>query len=415
MVAPDNTAASPPRGDAASRLSEVLPGFSYPQPLYADALDSLVPVIVHEYAAGLASAYLGRIAATIERSSQDLVAYLSSWVAAPLESVGDRRVGTPVPGWDYAFGDAYRTLMNVGGNHTWVSASIAAHLGACGVPGSWSIHLEEPFRMRWGNWLLPPAEYLSVKAESTSALVEYAGPGGSGEASFFVSDNQWNATGARELGRVGTHGINFTVLVSDALTMRDYEDLTDRAVSSLDPMIFRVFTEAIDILDEYTPQYLPWVARTLHQLFLLTPRPGKVESGSVEHYLGLVHLTAHGEPLPVAELLVHEATHQYMNVLAKLGPLDDGTDEQMYWSPAVETVRPVSKIVAAFHAFGNVLLFYRWCRENGLANRKECDRQEALLGGWMRDLIPPVTDNPALTETGNALCKPLLERLRDSS
>jgi HEXXH motif-containing protein len=172
-----------------------------------------------------------------------------------------------------------------------------------------------------------------------------------------------------------------------------------------------VFADALALLHRFTPEYLPWIDRTVHQLFLLSPRPSKVESGSVEHYLGLVHLTAHGEPLPVAELLLHEATHQYMNVLAKLQPLDDGTDDRLYWSPAVETDRPVSKIIAAFHAFGNVLLFYRWCRERGLPNAAECDRQEALLGGWMEHLVPPVVDNPAITDTGNALCQPLLEML----
>jgi HEXXH motif-containing protein len=176
--------------------------------------------------------------------------------------------------------------------------------------------------------------------------------------------------------------------------------------------MFDVFAEALDLLAEYAPEYLPWVGRTLHQLFLLRPRPSKVESGSVEHYLGLVHLTEHPEPLTVAELLVHEATHQYMNVLTKLRPLDDGTDERLYWSPAVDKNRPVSKIVAAFHAFGNVLLLYRACRERGLPNRQECDRQDALLGGWMHHLVPPIVDNPALTETGNGLCRPLLERLR---
>jgi HEXXH motif-containing protein len=172
-----------------------------------------------------------------------------------------------------------------------------------------------------------------------------------------------------------------------------------------------VFADAFALLSEFAPEYLPWIARTIHQLFLLSPKPSKVESGSVEHYLGLVHLTAHGEPLPVAELLLHEATHQYMNVAAKLMPLDDGTDERRYWSPAVETQRPVAKIIAAFHAFGNVLLFYRRCAERGLPDQRECQRQEVLLGGWMENLVPPIRDNPAMTAVGNGLCRPLLREL----
>ena len=67
----------------------------------------------------------------------------------------------------------------------------------------------------------------------------------------------------------------------------------------------------------------------LHPVF---HAPITIESGSVEHYLGLIHLSAHAAPLPVAELLVHEASHQHMNLLTKLGPIDDGSDANTYYS-----------------------------------------------------------------------------------
>ncbi len=375
-----------------------------------DGLDDLVPLIVSEYGAGTVGAFLGREVETVGAAARGLVEYLGAWAAAPASTATQRAPG-PTAGWDYSFGDAYRTLHNDGGDPVGVAASLAMHLGAQGLPGSWTADLDHRLRLRWGDWLLPETRQVTVETDGATARVTYATPTGRGSVELRVVDGRWHADGADPVTRVNRHGISFELLTRDALAMREYEDLLQRAVTQVDARMLDVFDQAIDIIAEFTPEYLPWVSRTVQQVFLIAPRPGRVESGSVEHYLGLVHLTQHPEPLPVAELLVHEATHQYMNVVAKLQPLDDGSDERTYWSPAVQTDRPVSKIVAAFHAFGNVILFYRHCRENGLGNQSECARQEALLGGWMDDFVPPIIDNPALTATGNGLCRPLLAEL----
>ncbi len=386
----------------------MLDGFSYPQAEHAADLDQLVPLIVREYAAGITGAFLGRAVDALDSASEGLIDYLASWVADPTGEPAARL------GWDYAFGDAYRTMHNLGGDPVTVGAAIGMHLGTLGCPGAWAVTLPAPRRLRWDEVLLPEAEQITVDSDGALCRIDYSGRHTTGSTCLAGLDGRWRADSgpdATELPRVDRYGVAFTVLTRDALGMRDYEDLLQRARVSVDPRMLHVFDQALDIVAGYTPQYLPWIARTVHQLFLIAPKPGRVESGSVEHYLGLVHLSEHPEPLPVAELLSHEASHQYMNVAAKIEPLDDGTDPDVYWSPAVQTERPVSKIVAAFHAFGNVLLFYRWCREAGLANRQECDRQEALLSSWMNDLVPPVKDNPALTVTGNALCRPLLAAL----
>lgn len=396
-------------GTTRDSLIDLLPGFSYPQADTSASMDVAVPMIVREYSAGLVGAYLGQQFAEIEAVSEGLAEYLGAWIADPAAlSPGGP---DPVPGWDYAFGDTYRSLVNGGYDSPRIVASVAAHLGACGQAGSWSVRLDRPLQLRWSDVLLPPATALQVSGEADRVDIAYEGPDGSGTETLQRSDDGWTGDHLPARARVSRHGTSFEVLTRDALAMRDYEDLIERALTSVPPKMYQVFDDALDIIKEYTPQYLPWTARTIHQMFLLSPNPGRVESGSVEHYLGLVHLSLHGEPLPVAELLVHEATHQYMNVIAKLEPLDDGSDPKRYWSPAVNTERPVSKIIAALHAFGNVILFYRSCRENGLANAAECERQEELLGGWMKHLAPPVVDNPALSATGNALCKPLLEQL----
>jgi HEXXH motif-containing protein len=390
---------------------KLLDGFSFPKTEYSSTLDFLVPLIVQEYASGLTAAYIGRHAQEIASNTVGVIEFLARWV-----SHGDDRkplglIEQPVPGWDYAFGDVYRSMFSKEG-HSRVAVLVAAHLSAIGQPGNWSATLNEPLQLRWGDWLLPPAQNIVVETNGLAGTVSLTAQGHRlSRINLEVREGRWVASQGRQLLRVHRHGVSISLLTRDGLAMRDYEDLLERAVPDIDPRMLEVYGDALDLLETYAPEYLPWIARTVHQLFLLYPKPHKVESGSVEHYLGLVHLTAHGEPLPVAELLLHEASHQYMNVAAKLKPLDDGSDNRCYWSPAVETERPIAKIVAAFHAFGNVLRFYRRCAESGHPNQRECQRQEQLLRGWMDHLVPPLRSSSALTEIGNAICRPLMQEL----
>ena len=46
--------------------------------------------------------------------------------------------------------------------------------------------------------------------------------------------------------------------------------------------------------------------------------------------------------------------------------------------------------MAAYHAFANVLLFYRLCRTHGIAEQRECDRQESILRPWLEKLEGPL-------------------------
>lgn len=202
------------------------------------------------------------------------------------------------------------------------------------------------------------------------------------------------------------------VLHRDALVLRDFDDLVTKALPTIDPRMVEVLDKAVQLIELYTPMYVPWVRRTVHNIFILYPRSDTIESGSVEHYLGLIHLSAHAAPLPLAELLVHEASHQHMNLLTKLGPIDDGSDANTYYSPPVNKYRRLSLIMAAYHAFANVLLFYRLCRTRGIAEQRECDRQESILRPWLEKLEEPLRDNPALTDIGRALWEPLKSQLQ---
>jgi HEXXH motif-containing protein len=385
------------------QLEGLYGAFSCPNADHVGTLDVLVPLIVREYTAALCATFVGRNGQRIAASSSGLIEYLGLWFSNPTAITHTV--------WDYGFGNMYRSFQLSHADHTRDCAVIAACLAAAGLCGEWHARFEEPTRLRLGRWLLPNAARVHVRSFDGVVAIEYAGPRGRGTIEVSCENRAFDSSACEEQPEIAQHGVQFTFFADEALGLTGFPEFEGRVVNTIDSRMVQVFYDAIDIVKSYTPEYLPWIARVLHQVFLLKPTGQRVESGSVENYLGLIHLSAHPEPLPVAELLVHEATHQYMNVLRKLQPLDDGTDSRTYWSPPVKSHRSISKIIAALHAFGNVELFYRLCAARGLPNQAECERQERIMQEWLDVLIPPTIDNPSISSTGNALCQPLIKKL----
>lgn len=393
----------PPDSSIKDRLVSVFPGFSCP---FEPFLDPLADFIAGEYARGISRIFVEKHRETIIRSAPGLWETVAPWIeGAEVQGVG----------WDLCFGDIYRAVhANV--SDPWVLAvGLGMHLGAHGLPGEWRVELSGPLRLRWGSILLPAATAISVGTDGQRASVTTQGADGSAELRLFrEKDDDWRGD-AERIPRVTRCGVRMNVLNRSALVLRDFDDLVSKALPVIDPRMVDVLDQAVQVIDTYTPMYVPWVRRAIHNIFILYPRRDTIESGSVEHYLGLIHLSAHAVALPIAELLVHEAAHQHMNLLTKLGPIDDGTDPHTYYSPPVDKHRKLSLIMAAYHAFANVLLFYRVCRSHGIAEQRECSRQEAILVPWLEKLEEPLSGNPALTDIGRALWLPLKSQVKNTA
>ena len=65
------------------------------------------------------------------------------------------------------------------------------------------------------------------------------------------------------------------------------------------------------ILNTYAQPYLGWVNDAVHALVpIRRPAPDSYQSGSANGLHGVVYVSAPVEPLKVAELLIHESSHQ---------------------------------------------------------------------------------------------------------
>jgi HEXXH motif-containing protein len=236
------------------------------------------------------------------------------------------------------------------------------------------------------------------------------GNGAPGESVFQRDDGGWRGSGVNPLPQFGTNGSRITLLSRDALAWEDFAEWLPLAVDAVSPEMAAAWQETLSFMEWHAAAYVPWVQRFLPDIAHLD-EADYLWSGSSGSRAGLIHASVHYQPAPLAEILVHEGTHQYYHLLGQLGPVDDGTDTTLYYLPAAGMNRPLHRIVLAYHALANVLLFYRLCRANEAVDDGYCGRNEAKLAPQIEQLEAPLRDNPVFTAVGRGLCEPLIERV----
>jgi len=163
------------------------------------------------------------------------------------------------------------------------------------------------------------------------------------------------------------------------------------------------------LLEEHLPQYFDWVVRIIRRVAVAHFERNVLYSGSHEHQYGTIHISDNFRVLSLAEMLIHEASHQYFELLNKLGPAVDPGHTELYYSPVKKCDRPLHKILLAYHAFANVMLFYRGVAECGLADSQSAKFQN-VLNDELRQLERPLLKNDAILPLGRALVEPLIKR-----
>jgi HEXXH motif-containing protein len=163
--------------------------------------------------------------------------------------------------------------------------------------------------------------------------------------------------------------------------------------------------EMAGLLFDAAPHYLRWVVDIVSIMALHSARAGLKESGSNPHHLGLVRLSADRSPWALAEMAVHEASHQYCYLVARLGPLLENPDRLRY-SPLKNANRPLFKILLGFHAFANVALLLQELRDVS-AEPLPADNAVAVILDEVHQLWSAISCDAQLTSLGRALVEPL--------
>ena len=290
--------------------------------------------------------------------------------------------------------------------------ALAMHLNGCGELGNWTADVEEQMQCLWGNWLLPKFDRVAVHSNGAEAVLTLNCGGRATRIRFIRSGSEWLRTES-DLGLLAQVGLQNQkiILLPRAVAQGVRPNAFPAVVEDVSPEIATRWQDAIIFIRDCAPEYRFWVADAIRQIAVLESTPGTVHSGSYEGKYGFMYGSALASIPSSAEMLIHEASHQYFHMLSRLGPVDDGTDLALYHSPLVGRGRPLNRILFAFHACANILAYYRLCRAAGAPNEAYFAKNERLVIAQLEQLSSPLRANPALTSLGRALFEPWAEKI----
>ncbi|GMV17882.1 MAG: hypothetical protein AMXMBFR56_61060 [Polyangiaceae bacterium] len=379
-------------------------GFSCPHEQLDEEL--LRRIAIRHYRRALRT-YVDRHAALLEeRGSGGLVDVCRRWFDS---DVGFETV------WHVSFGKMREVLAQQMADAEVLTAGarIGLRLSEMGMSADWKLSLETPAQFRWGRWLFPECDGLELHAERDGADVALT----LGSTRRVVhleraADGEWNADGAALIPRFDTGSRQLNVLLPDTPEGKENMEhplVVDEATREA---VWRGYGAAFDVLGRYAPVYVPYVNRLLRNLVPVQAEPGKyIGGGSLRDNPGVVKLPFAREPVGLAANLGHETAHQHYFLLRGAGPVDDGSDQNLYYSPFVRLERNLTTILLTYHAFANEALVSRTCELAGIADPYAAARAELV-----RKTLAPVEDilakSTALTPLGRDLWQPVAEHLR---
>jgi HEXXH motif-containing protein len=181
-----------------------------------------------------------------------------------------------------------------------------------------------------------------------------------------------------------------------AITYNIDEELYQASALPLDR-----FEEFLLAMHAQAPDYHDWCVTAVTSIIPVGPSTTAMISGSQGAWPGQVYLTGNLGPAKTAEMLIHEASHQYFAALQWICLLvQPGTDEHFY-SPVVGRPRPVPKLLLAYHAFANVLLYMQRIAERAEAQeRRFVESNLAKVGEDLAGLAGGIDSSTSLTEEG---------------
>ncbi|GHO82599.1 aKG-HExxH-type peptide beta-hydroxylase [Dictyobacter formicarum] len=300
--------------------------FSCPQENFSN---DFLEIITVTYAQELCRHFLARFGEDLQRRSNGLLAFLETWL--------EHEKATFDTVWNLAFGEVKQVLLPGSQNdHVRTAAALALQLQYSNnqLTNEWSIQLTAPTRLKWGRWLLPTADWLTVSSEGRQVTIRLRYQGKERQVAFRQGDEGWKGENIEQMPQINAGQRRIDVLHLNALNYSAFDDIIHSFAQDLTPDEVSARCQAtIMLLHDYADIYLPWVERVVRYIIPLQSENDFVFSSSYADRPGVVTISFPARLAALAEMLVHEATHQYFHLLSSVGNVDDGSDATLYYSP----------------------------------------------------------------------------------
>ncbi len=166
-----------------------------------------------------------------------------------------------------------------------------------------------------------------------------------------------------------------------------------------------VLRRAVDLIDEFLPEVGRELRLVMHTFVPVGFDAERHVSASYAEAIGTAYLSLHPDVLTMTEAVVHEFSHNKLNLVWAADPVLQNAFSPLYGSPVRPDPRPLHGVMLAVHAFVPVALLYermfeaRHALVQSDAARK---RFEAIVGG-NREGTRTLLENARPTEVGRAI------------
>lgn len=318
-------------------------------------------------------------------------------------------------GWDIAFGKMHHCVVSKPESFLEVAALVGLRFSAYVDSCEWFIQFNAPKSLIVDHLVLSNCTSVGVSRSGYDFFIEAELDGtksiislGSNCASMLQAGCQ--SLASIELGnsKIAILPPELSSLSSDSGELANhYSVVSNQSLTQS----FNSYGKALKLIGERGGPYSDWIDHVLRYLAPIRVNPGLLTSKSRYFEPGVLYIACIEQPELVAEMIVHEVSHQYLNIVQRLSPLDDGSDDTLYYSPFRLEPRPIKGIVTAYHAAGNMLLFFREC------NKDSYDKNDYFLTAE-QELVPQVLKletawrkSDSLTEVTSQICCTLAEKL----
>ena len=371
-------------------------------PLNVD--EALFHTIICVHAKANTNLFLEKHANTICAATNGLKNYIETWLEQPISKRCARTY------WDSSFGQVNLALRDRRVDIIDTAIRIGLRISENRHYGSWSAQAITPRSFTFARSIFEEAVYFDYQYSETAELQVTTS---NNQYNVPSSKTGWQIKNVEQLRSVDSNK-NIALFSNNALPLGPGTEFFNecKSINVITDEIQQTFKDGYTLLEVISPEYSHWVTRVLSAIVVgsLQP-PFKSVSGSWEEAPGYVHISYPHAPIDISEILVHESAHQYFYLLERLGPVDDGSDTNLYYSPPIRTNRPLSRILMAYHALANVWLLYQQTKSSNIDDGGYVAANESELVEALKILDKPLNGNSALTEIGRGLYLPLANKL----
>jgi HEXXH motif-containing protein len=127
------------------------------------------------------------------------------------------------------------------------------------------------------------------------------------------------------------------------------------------------FSRALALIKDLSPEYWRWCIRVLRHVNFIAADVDFTRSRSTPGWPGAIVISHPAPDLQHAEDIVHECTHQYYYMASMMTSIRRRrNDQEMYYSALVGQPRPIERILLAYHATANIMLFLEKAADSSL-------------------------------------------------